>query len=85
MTDTATVTSKGQVTIPKRVRDRLGLEPGQTVSFIVTDGEARLVPTADDPMEELRSLREEIRFGREELDEMLAESKRAWSTLDPDA
>lgn len=81
MTETSTVTSKGQVTIPKRVRQQLGIEPGQTVSFVVTDGEARLVPTADDPLEELRSLREEIRFEREELDEMLAESKRAWDHL----
>jgi antitoxin PrlF len=29
----ATVTSKGQVTIPKAVRDRLGLEPGSKVEF----------------------------------------------------
>ena len=26
-----TVTSKGQVTIPKAVRDRLGIEPGSAV------------------------------------------------------
>ena len=28
-----TVTSKGQVTIPKRVRDYLGLKPGSSVEF----------------------------------------------------
>lgn len=28
-----TVTSKGQVTIPKPVRDRLGIEPGSAVEF----------------------------------------------------
>jgi antitoxin PrlF len=28
-----TVTSKGQVTIPKRVRDYLGIEPGSQVDF----------------------------------------------------
>jgi len=27
------LTSKGQVTIPKRLRDYLGLEPGQPVEF----------------------------------------------------
>ncbi len=27
------VTSKGQVTIPKPVRDRLGIEPGSAVEF----------------------------------------------------
>jgi antitoxin PrlF len=29
------VTSKGQVTIPKAVRDRLGIEPGSKVDFKV--------------------------------------------------
>jgi AbrB family looped-hinge helix DNA binding protein len=28
-----TVTSKGQVTIPKRVRDLLGIEPGSVIDF----------------------------------------------------
>jgi AbrB family looped-hinge helix DNA binding protein len=30
---TATVTSKGQITIPKEVREALGLETGQRVAF----------------------------------------------------
>ena len=41
----ATITSKGQVTIPKDVRDELGLEPGMKLDFIrVGDGEYRLRP-----------------------------------------
>ena len=28
-----TVTSKGQVTIPKPIRERLGIEPGSSVDF----------------------------------------------------
>ena len=31
------VTSKGQVTIPKRVRDYLGIKPGAAVEFAVID------------------------------------------------
>ena len=30
------MTSKGQVTIPKRVRDFLGLKPGREVEFVPT-------------------------------------------------
>jgi AbrB family looped-hinge helix DNA binding protein len=30
---TAKVTSKGQVTIPKKVRDKLGIHPGENISF----------------------------------------------------
>lgn len=32
------MTSKGQVTIPKRIRDYLGLRPGSEVEFIVSTG-----------------------------------------------
>ena len=36
-TETAKVTSKGQVTIPSTIRDILKLKPGSTVMFKVTD------------------------------------------------
>lgn len=36
------MTSKGQVTIPKRIRDRLGLVPGASVEFR-DEGEGRIV------------------------------------------
>lgn len=39
-----TVTSKGQVTIPKPVRDRLGIEPGNAVEFeLAPDGRVILL------------------------------------------
>lgn len=34
---TTTLTSKGQVTIPKRIRDALNLAPGCAVDFAVSD------------------------------------------------
>ncbi len=33
----STMTVKGQVTIPKAVRERLGLEPGMAVEFVMDD------------------------------------------------
>ena len=39
-----TVTTKGQVTIPKPVRDRLGIKPGSAVDFeLAADGRIVLV------------------------------------------
>lgn len=42
---TATITSKGQTTIPKTVRERLRLKAGDRVEFVVQeDGTALMVP-----------------------------------------
>lgn len=38
----AKMTSKGQITLPKRVRIRLGLEPGDVVEFVEDEGGVRL-------------------------------------------
>jgi antitoxin PrlF len=43
----ATVTSKGQVTLPKSVRDALGLAEGDRVLFRVLEGRAVLAKVAD--------------------------------------
>jgi AbrB family looped-hinge helix DNA binding protein len=49
----STMTTKGQITIPKSVRDRLRLEVGDKVYFdIAPDGSVRLV-ARNRPMEEL--------------------------------
>ena len=41
----ATIASKGQVTLPKRVRDKLRLKPGDEVDFALeSDGTLRVTP-----------------------------------------
>lgn len=35
---TARVTSKGQITIPKKIRDKLGIGPGEDLGFNERDG-----------------------------------------------
>jgi antitoxin PrlF len=34
----AKVTSKGQITIPKQVRDKLGIQPGDWIRFVEKNG-----------------------------------------------
>ena len=52
----ATITSKGQVTIPKRIRDLLRLEPGDRIDFVIDDqGRVRVRPGTTD-VTELRGL-----------------------------
>ncbi len=41
---TATLTSKGQITIPVEVRKTLGLEAGMRVDFVFRDGVYVIVP-----------------------------------------
>ena len=54
------VTTKGQVTIPKEIRDALGIEPGDEIVFEERDGgytlrkEAPTTADGDDPFEKYR-------------------------------
>jgi antitoxin PrlF len=43
----ATVTSKGQVTIPKPVRDHLGIGPGSQIAFRRADDGSIVIEKAD--------------------------------------
>jgi antitoxin PrlF len=47
MDSTAKITSKGQVTIPKSVRDTLGLRAGDELLFRVDGGRAVIAKTPD--------------------------------------
>jgi antitoxin PrlF len=40
---TTTLTSKGQMTLPKAVRDRLGVKPGDRLDFVEDDDGFRVV------------------------------------------
>lgn len=52
----ATLTSKGQLTLPKPVRDRLQLQPGDRVDFVIdADGEIR-VRTSRGDVRDLKGL-----------------------------
>jgi len=49
----ATLTSKGQITLPKSVRERLGIDSGDRVEFVETDEGFLIVPATRD----IRSLK----------------------------
>lgn len=65
--DNAKVMAKGQVTIPKDVRNVLGLDHGSWVTFIVEKGSVRMVNSAVYAMQVLQN-------------EMLGEAQRAGLT-----
>jgi len=51
---TATLTSKGQLVIPKPIRDYLHLHPGDTLDFLLQEsGDVLMRPTVED----IRSLK----------------------------
>lgn len=73
---TATLTSKGQITIPKEIRDQLRLQTGHRLEFeIDKNGKVSLIPRNKD----IRSLKGIIRSKRktpvsvEEMNQAIAE------------
>jgi len=66
----AKVMSKGQVTIPKEIRQVLGVESGDRVTFIVEGNTVRVVNSAVYAMmrlqEQMQGYAEEVGFVKEE-------------------
>jgi antitoxin PrlF len=50
----STVTSKGQITLPKVIRDRLGVRPGDRVVFLEREDGEIVVEAATVDLRELR-------------------------------
>jgi AbrB family looped-hinge helix DNA binding protein len=52
----ARITSKGQITIPKEVRDRLGVIPGDSVDFLFENGHVEVRPVKKRSIAEFRGI-----------------------------
>jgi len=50
------LTSKSQVTIPKEIREKAGLHPGDDVEFRVVDGEVRITRAPGGPIRGARAV-----------------------------
>ena len=82
---TVRVQAKGQVTIPKEIREKLNLQPGDLVVFVDTDDGVMVKPAAvvtDDSLREevtavVRSIRERFSdYSVEEIDTLVDEALR---------
>ena len=72
----AKMTSKGQLTVPKDVRQKLGLKPGDRIRFLLeADGRVRLMPAKRDISELVGILPKPKRALRlEEMDEAIGQA-----------
>jgi AbrB family looped-hinge helix DNA binding protein len=70
------LTSKGQVVIPKALRDKFRLEEGSLLRVIANDERMVLIPETDVPSRELRGLMKN-EWSKRNLDELIKEAKRS--------
>ncbi|HCF57558.1 MAG TPA: hypothetical protein DFS52_06145 [Myxococcales bacterium] len=63
------VSKQGQVTIPKELREKLGIRPGAVLEFFEENGRLVATPAAKDPVEEVYGI---LQLGRS-TDEYLEE------------
>lgn len=70
----ATITSKGQVTLPKAIRDRFHLEPGDRIEFILERDDILRVEPVTEPVTQLKGmlLKPAIPVTLQEMDEAIA-------------
>lgn len=55
-TTSSTVTSKGQVVIPKRLREKYGIRPATLIRWIEKDKGILMVPESEDPIVTMRGM-----------------------------
>ena len=67
------ISSKGQIVIPKEVRDELGITSGKKLLFRVVGKHAEITPLPDDPVKAMRGI---LKGGRSMAKELLKERTR---------
>ncbi|MEA5574906.1 AbrB/MazE/SpoVT family DNA-binding domain-containing protein [Anabaena sp. UHCC 0451] len=78
----ATITTKGQVTIPKKIRDYLNLDTGSKVDFVIDEnGIVKLIPL-NIPIKKLSGIlhREGMKSATlEEMEQTISEAASDWT------
>jgi len=64
---------KGQIVIPKEIREKLGITPGTRILLRVVENRAEITTLPDDPVKAMRGL---LKGGKSLADELLAERKK---------
>lgn len=65
--------TKGQIEIPREVREKLGITPGKNVLFRIVDKHAEITPIPDDTVKAIRGI---IKGGSSLAQELLEERNR---------
>ncbi|WP_119821014.1 AbrB/MazE/SpoVT family DNA-binding domain-containing protein [Halalkaliarchaeum desulfuricum] len=79
--EVATVTSKGQITIPSRFREQLGLEKGTKLMVVPTDYGLVLkkieLPSVEEFKERVEGRDDEVELSIDEIDRLVHEARGA--------
>lgn len=65
------ISSKGQIVIPKDIRDKLGLRPGTSISLEIIEGKKAVLQPPAEPPEEVF-----VKAGDRLVEEVLEESRK---------
>lgn len=71
----AKITSKGQIVIPKPVRDAYGLREGMKLKLVMIEGGVLLKPSLDRPWSGLKGMMKK-EWVNADLDSLIEEAKR---------
>jgi len=68
-----TASTKGQIVIPKEIREKLGITPGKRILLRVVENHAEITPLPDNPIKAMRGI---LKGGKSLAKELLSERKK---------
>jgi AbrB family looped-hinge helix DNA binding protein len=76
MKNSSTISSKGQVTVPQEIRNRIGLSAGDRVEFVVENGQTLIRPLRSEtnPFEKYNGVLKSFR-SRKEINAWISEMR----------